>query len=77
MNAMSSHTALQEPSIYQLDLLTQEAVLPETVAYRNRLVQLLSGDLDYHGYDTAMRRTTFTRVLPGFRRHCLTSSFAG
>lgn len=52
MNAKNSLTAIQEPSIYQIDLFAQESTLPGATACRDRLVQLLDGDLDYHGYDT-------------------------
>jgi DNA modification methylase len=54
MSEPTSNFIVQEPSIYQLDLLEQE--LDKQAAsgtYRDRLIYLLSGNLDYHGYDTS------------------------
>jgi len=54
MNESTSNVLIQEPSVYQLELLEQEfdiQAAPDT--YRNQLIRLLSGNLDYHGYDTS------------------------
>lgn len=53
MNANNNYSAIREPSIYQIDLFAHEATLPNTSGCRDRLVQLLGGDLDYRGYDTS------------------------
>lgn len=55
MSETTSQTVIQEPSVYQLDLLAQDTgdVLQPAGSYRDRLTQFLSGDLDYHGYDTS------------------------
>lgn len=53
MNATNNFPAVREPSIYQTDLFAQQVTLPSAIGCRDRLVQLLAGDLDYHGYDTS------------------------
>jgi DNA modification methylase len=54
MNEPTSNFAIQEPSVYQLELLEQEfAAQTAPSTYRDRLTDLLSGNLDYHGYDTS------------------------
>jgi len=59
MNESKNLTKLKEPSIYQLELWPQgensnlsSTFLSSTLSYRERLVRLLEGNLDYHGYDT-------------------------
>ncbi|HHY55450.1 MAG TPA: site-specific DNA-methyltransferase [Chloroflexi bacterium] len=54
MNERRPNFSVQEPSFYQLgllDLSETNSSLPGE--YRERLIHLLSGDLDYHGYDTS------------------------
>lgn len=53
MDSMNNLSVIQEPSIYQIDLFAQQAAAPDAAGCRARLVQLLAGDLDYHGYDTS------------------------
>lgn len=54
MNDSVEIPTIQEPSIYQLELLVPRTETIEVGAtYRERLVRLLSGDLDYRGYDTS------------------------
>ncbi|GIV68324.1 MAG: hypothetical protein KatS3mg048_1186 [Caldilinea sp.] len=54
MNEPKNPIKLKEPSVYQLGLWPQDeknALLPD-LPYRERLVRLLMGNLDYHGHDT-------------------------
>lgn len=53
MNTINNSNAVREPSIYQIDLFPRQTALPGATGYRDRLMQLLAGDLDYHGYDTS------------------------
>lgn len=53
MNKSAAPTTIQEPSVYQLELLRQQVVDDAVrVSRREQLIRLLSSDLDYHGYDT-------------------------
>jgi DNA modification methylase len=54
MNQPDSAPTIHEPSIYQLGLLeSAESAKVMRGSYRERLTDLLSSELNYHGYDTS------------------------
>jgi DNA modification methylase len=51
---LTNEDALKEPSIHQLNLLEDKVEWTQPVdSYRDKLIALLSSDLDFHGYDTS------------------------
>ncbi|MFN8490151.1 MAG: DNA methyltransferase [Caldilineaceae bacterium] len=52
-NQSAKAVELNDPSIHQLKLLNDESEwVASDISYRDKLVEVLSSDLDFHGYDT-------------------------